>query len=149
MNSRDVESLAVKMRSAMQLTMEAYFEEINAAAIATRRAVKKARRKGIKKEDDTWTESYDVRVRHYGSSSGRNAEVTMVGCKRSYDITQVYDGNAWMPKNQRPPAKWNVRIDTQGEDSEYGDRHVEDFEALIQQSVVALLGHAYYHLDDE
>lgn len=149
MNSREQETLAVKVRSAVNVAVQAYFDDQNAEAVAARKAVKKARKKGIRKEDDTWIEAYDVRVRHYGSSSGRNAEVTLIGSTRSYDITQMYANDTYLPKNMRAKPKWNIRIDNQGGDSEYGDRHVEDFESAIQQSVVALLGHAYYHLDDD
>lgn len=148
MNSRDQETLAVRVRTATQLAVQAFFDEQNAEALATRKAVKKARKMGIRKEDDAWVEAYDVRVRHYGSSSGRNAEIKLIGSKRSYQVEQVYEHHAYLPKAQRSAPKWRVRIDTVGGDSEYAPP-TENFEAAVEQSIVALLGHGYYHLDDE
>lgn len=147
MNSRDAEKLAVRVRTVTLLAVDTFFEEQKAVAIATRKEVKKARKKGIRKEDDTWTEAYDVRVRHFGSSSGRNAEVTLLGSRRSYIIEQMYDQYNYLPKAQRSAPKWRIRIETEDEGIEY-EPNTDNFEAAIQNSIVALLGHGYYHLDD-
>lgn len=147
MNGRDTEALAVRVRTATQQVVEDFFAERNAVAIASRKEVRKARKKGIRKEDDTWTEAYDVRVRHYGSSNGRNAEITLIGSKRSYYIEQEYDPYSYLPKAQRAKPKWRIRIDNEGEGSGF-ESSTDNFEAAVQNSIVALLGHGYYHLDD-
>lgn len=89
------------------------------------------------------TEMFPVRIEHVGTESGRNATVSIDGCKRRYRIMQ----NENCPQHKRPwqtklpyPPSWHVYLDPEGTRIE----STGDFEQAVQNCVVALIGHVYY-----
>lgn len=141
MDKRTKDALTAKVQQAIIDAVDAHWEETNKTAVEARKLVEAARKKSKKTiHTGNWVESYDLKVRHFGTHYGRSAEVSILGCKRTYSIDQ-------QPSWHDQKGKQQFRVMCH-ENNERDDWHVEtitDFEAAIQKSVVALIGHAYYN----
>ena len=112
---------------------------------------KRARAKKVKLPvDKGWTEKYALNVRHFGTYSGRACTVSVDGCSRWIEITPNHLAS-WQ---KDAIQTWSVYMKWEDEKKNVHNARMDEIsggdnlESIIQQAIVAMMGHAYYDTGD-
>jgi hypothetical protein len=142
-------SLKEHVQAAVSSSLAEFFEIQEAQYRKHRDEDRKARKKGIKKVGDGWEERYPLVIQHFATIYGRDARVSIEGCDRSFHIYQnanrpLFKRNG-MALSDKP--QWHVRMMDMGDngptDTVLWEHSSENFESLLQQTIVMMMGHAF------